>query len=138
MRASHPLLRSARTTVGHQVSRRLTFLLIALCSGTLLFSTAARAQGSISLVTLATDQSPLNLSNRFGVPVSSVVNQGGDFAFVGEGGSALFLRRAGASPAVRLLQFGDDRLKARCDGVARADCQRFQDGKVFWRHAGPP
>lgn len=72
------------------------------------FSATARAQGSVPLVTVATDQTPLNLSNQFGVPVNSAVNQNGDFAFVGSGETALFLRLAGASAATRLLQIDDE------------------------------
>jgi hypothetical protein len=38
----------------------------------------------------------------------------------------------------RLLQSGDDWLKARCDGLARSDSERFQNCQIFWRHAEPP
>jgi hypothetical protein len=53
------------------------------------------------------DQSSLNLSDEFGVPTATAVNQAGDFAFVGNGGTALFSRPAGASGATRLLQIDD-------------------------------
>jgi len=121
LRLTQPLLPSARTIPVRPVTRRLTFLLLALLGGTLLFSSAAQAQNTVSLVTLVTDQTPLSLSNHFGVPNLSIVNQAGDFAFIGEGlstvsagtsalgatGSALFLRRFGSASAVRLLQYGD-------------------------------
>ncbi|MBZ5699305.1 MAG: Ig-like domain repeat protein [Acidobacteriia bacterium] len=90
-----------------RIVRRLALVLIAVFGGTLLLSTAAQAQSQVSLLTLETDQSPLNLSNHFGVPNEAGVNQAGDFAFIGAGGSALFLRRAGTSTTTRLLQFGD-------------------------------
>ena len=42
------------------------------------------------LVPLVTDQTPMGLSPDFGVPATRVVNQSGDYAFVGEGNSAIF------------------------------------------------
>jgi len=51
----------------------------------LFFCSPAHAQGGVPLVTVATDQSPLNLSNQFGVPKGTAINQAGDFAFVGNG-----------------------------------------------------
>src|SRR5882672_12950988 len=74
----------------------------------LFFCSPAHAQGGVPLVTVATDQSPLNLSNQFGVPKGTAINQAGDFAFVGNGDSALFLRAAGAAAATRLLQIDDE------------------------------
>jgi hypothetical protein len=74
----------------------------------LLTSSAAHAQGGVPLVTVATDQSSLNLSNQFGVPAGTAINQAGDFAFVGNGNTALFLRAAGAPAATRLLQIEDE------------------------------
>jgi hypothetical protein len=74
----------------------------------LLVGGAAHAQGGVPLVTVATDQSSLNLSNQFGIPVSTAINQNGDFAFVGSGETALFWRPAGASSATRLLQIYDE------------------------------
>jgi hypothetical protein len=74
----------------------------------LLTSSAAHAQGGVPLVTVATDQSSLNLSNQFGVPAGTAINQAGDFAFVGNGDTALFLRAAGAPGATRLLQIEDE------------------------------
>jgi hypothetical protein len=59
----------------------------------------AHAQGGVPLVTVATDQSSLNLSNQCGIPVSTAINQNGDFAFVGSGGEALFFRLAGGGCA---------------------------------------
>jgi hypothetical protein len=81
---------------------------IALMALGLLFSGTALAQGGVPLVTVATDQSSLNLSNQFGVPAGTAVNQAGDFAFVGNGETALFLRAAGVSTATRLLQIDDE------------------------------
>jgi hypothetical protein len=86
----------------HAVSCILLMLL------TLFISRAAHAQGGVPLVTVATDQSSLNLSNQFGVPPATAINQAGDFAFVGNGDTALFLRAAGASAATRLLQIDDE------------------------------
>ena len=61
------------------------------------------------LVPLVTDQIPLPLSNALGVPGFEVVNQRGDYAFVGgPNDSAIFLRRAGASPPVRVFQMGEE------------------------------
>ena len=74
----------------------------------LLWCGAACAQGGVPLITVATDQSPLNLSNQFGIPAATAINQAGDFAFVGNGESALFLRLAGASSATRVLQIYDE------------------------------
>src|SRR5258706_5215979 len=73
----------------------------------LFFCSPAHAQGGVPLVTVATDQSPLNLSNQFGVPKGTAINQAGDFAFVGNGNSALFFRAAGATPIHRILQVRD-------------------------------
>jgi hypothetical protein len=74
----------------------------------LLLCSPAHAQGGVPLVTVATDQTPLPLSDQFGIPAGSAINQAGDFAFVGNGGNALFLRPAGSSMATRLLQVGDE------------------------------
>lgn len=68
----------------------------------------ANAQGGVPLITVATDQTPLPLSDQFGIPAGSAINQAGDFAFVGNGGNALFFRPAGSSMATRLLQAGDE------------------------------
>jgi hypothetical protein len=73
----------------------------------LFFCSPAHAQGGVPLVTVATDQTPLNLSNQFGIPAGSAINQAGDFAFVGNGDNALFFRAAGASAPTRLLQIED-------------------------------
>src|SRR5882672_10333524 len=88
--------------------RRLTNSCIPLVALVLWFTSSAHAQGGVPLVTVATDQSPLNLSNQFGVPAGTAINQAGDFAFVGNGDSALFLRAAGAAAATRLLQIDDE------------------------------
>jgi hypothetical protein len=67
----------------------------------------ARAQGSVPLKTVVTDQTPLNLSNQFGVPSAQTVDSAGNFAFIGDGNSALFYRAVAAPSATRLLQIGD-------------------------------
>src|ERR1700691_5056356 len=67
----------------------------------------AHAQGGVPLKTVVTDQTQLNLSGSFGTPAATAIDQKGDFAFVGEGNSALFVRAAGASSVTRLLQNGD-------------------------------
>jgi len=73
----------------------------------LLFCGAAHAQGGVPLITVATDQSPLPVPNQFSIPMLAVVNQTGDFAFIGGGSSGLFFRASGASSATLLLQLGD-------------------------------
>src|SRR5581483_9740547 len=62
------------------------------------------------LVPLVTDQTPMGLSAKFGVPNARVVNQSGDYAFVGEGGTAIFFlshTAASGTAPTRVLQFGD-------------------------------
>lgn len=71
-------------------------------------TTKVEAQGQTQLVPLVTDQTPLALSSSFGVPVSAIVNQDGDYAFLGTVGSAVFFRRAGAAAPVRVMQTGDE------------------------------
>jgi hypothetical protein len=66
------------------------------------------AQAQTQLVPLVTDQTPLALSNQFGVAIQPVVNQSGDYAFLGRGSSALFFRPAGASVPERVFQMGDE------------------------------
>jgi hypothetical protein len=78
-----------------------------ICGIALFVPSPAHAQGGVPLVTVATDQSPLNLSNQFGIPAGSAINQAGDLAFVGNGDTALFFRAAGASAPTRLLQIED-------------------------------
>jgi hypothetical protein len=105
---SHPLPRPARfENVRISVRGTICTCLVA-CGLALLPSSPAHAQGGVPLVTVATDQTPLNLTNQFGIPAGSAINQAGDFAFVGNGGNALFFRAAGSSTATRLLQVGDE------------------------------
>jgi hypothetical protein len=66
------------------------------------------AQASSQLVPLVTDQTPMALSNSLGVPTAPVVNQAGDYAFIGNGGSAVFYRSAGSGAPVRVIQMGDE------------------------------
>ena len=68
----------------------------------------AAAQGTLPLTAVVTDQTPLDLSDRFGIPAASGVDQLGNFAFIGRGNSALFLRRTGSATIERLLQAGDE------------------------------
>src|SRR6202171_3042111 len=88
-------------------ARRTIRMCLVACGIAWLLCPLAHAQGGVPLVTVATDQSPLNLSNQFGIPAGSAINQAGDFAFVGNGNNALFLRAAGASAPTRLLQIED-------------------------------
>ena len=74
----------------------------------LFFCSLAHGQGEVPLLTVATDQTPLNLSNQLGIPTGTAVNQVGDFGFVGNGNSALFFRAAGATSITRVLQVGDE------------------------------
>ncbi|HEV2522675.1 MAG TPA: hypothetical protein VGT24_09880 [Candidatus Acidoferrales bacterium] len=106
MSATQPLLRSARSIRVRLVTRRLTFLLLAAFCGTLLLSSAARAQSG-PLITIATDKNAPNVSSKFGAPVGSGVSGTGTYAFVGDEGSALFYRPAGAGVATLLLQNGE-------------------------------
>jgi hypothetical protein len=108
MALTQPFPRVTRTFRLDVFLRRLANSCILLMGLVLLFSSAAHAQGGVPLVTVATDQSSLNLSNQFGVPAGTAINQAGDFAFVGNGDTALFLRVAGASAATRLLQIEDE------------------------------
>src|SRR6266481_802913 len=104
---SQPLQHPARFKKT-RVSARRTICLCLVASGLVLVPCSRlRAQGGVPLITVATDQSPLNLSNQFGVPAGSAINQAGDFAFIGNGNSALFFRAAGASAPTRLLQIED-------------------------------
>jgi hypothetical protein len=105
---TQPFPRVTRATRPDGFLRKLAISCILQMGLILLVCTAAHAQGGVPLVTVATDQSSLNLSNQFGVPAGTAINHAGDFAFVGNGGTALFLRTAGASVATRLLQVDDE------------------------------
>ncbi len=108
MAPTQPFPRVIRTLRLDAFLRKLANSCILLVGLVLLFASAVHAQGGVPLVTVATDQSSLNLSNQFGVPAGTAINQAGDFAFVGNGDTALFLRTAGASAATRLLQIDDE------------------------------
>jgi Bacterial Ig-like domain (group 3) len=108
MAPTQPFPRLTRTFPPDAVLRGLAKVCIALMGLVLLVAHGVRAQGGVPLVTVATDQSSLNLSNQFGVPAGTAINQAGDFAFVGNGETALFFRAAGASSATRLLQVEDE------------------------------
>lgn len=108
MAPTQPFPRATRTSCLDAFLRRLPNSCILLTGLALLFTGSAHAQGGVPLVTVATDQSSLSLSSQFGVPAATAINQAGDFAFVGNGDTALFLRAAGASAATRLLQIDDE------------------------------
>src|SRR6266851_2523234 len=105
---SQPFPHPARFKKACASARRTICMCLVACGIALLLCSPAHAQGGVPLVAVATDQSPLNLSNQFGVPAGSAINQAGDFAFVGNGNSALFFRPAGSTTATRLLQIGDE------------------------------
>jgi hypothetical protein len=87
--------------------RQLAKPCVAVLGLVFIFCSTGYAQGGVPLVTVATDQTSLDLSNQFGVPAATAINQNGDFTFVGHGDTALFLRAAGAASATRALQTGD-------------------------------
>jgi hypothetical protein len=65
--------------------------------------------GGQQRVALVTEQTPMSLSSFFGIPSSpGMVNQAGDYAFMGKGASAVFFRPAGAAAAVRVMQRADE------------------------------
>jgi hypothetical protein len=97
----------ARRTDSDGSPRKTWTLLLTAFSLALLASTVCHAQGGVPLVTVATDQSALQVPNQFGVPTFSAINQNGDFAFIGNLASALFFRPAAATSATLLLQIGD-------------------------------
>src|SRR5216684_6366731 len=105
---SQPFPHPARFKKACASARRTICMCLVACGIALFFCSPAHAQGGVPLVTVATDQSPLNLSNQFGVPKGTAINQAGDFAFVGNGNSALFFRAAGATLITRILQVGDE------------------------------
>src|SRR5262245_41048257 len=82
--------------------RRLVAILFVVC-----LCGSARAATAQKLVPLVTDQTPMSLANTFGVPSGSVVNDAGDYAFIGQGASAVFLRRHDG-PTIRVIQVGDE------------------------------
>ncbi|HTC65467.1 MAG TPA: Ig-like domain-containing protein [Candidatus Saccharimonadales bacterium] len=108
MATSQPILSVAQAFRESKLFSGLTKTCAAFAAILLLFSATASGQGEVPLITVATDQSALSLSNQFGVPANSAINQSGDFAFVGNGDTALFLRLAGTSAATRLLQIDDE------------------------------
>jgi hypothetical protein len=105
---SHQLPHPARFENTCASARRTICMCLVACGLALLLCSPAHAQGGVPLVTVATDRTPLNLSNQFGIPAGTAINQAGDFAFVGNGNNALFFRAAGSSTATRLLQVGDE------------------------------
>src|SRR2546421_11339552 len=99
----HPRVLKTRTIV--------LITILTLGSISFLAHVFAKAKTGGSLALQATNISPnaplnegtaLNTSNLFGGPVSGEVNQAGDYAFVGSGTTALFLRRAGSGTTQRL------------------------------------
>jgi len=92
--------------------------LVLLCA-TLLVCASGRAQTPVAVVT---DQTALSLSNHFGVPFGGVVDQSGDYAFLGNGATAAFYRHAGSSTE-RVLQVGDP-----MPGITGSQVVFFQQG----------
>jgi hypothetical protein len=93
-----------------RLSRTLLVLIASLgiLAGAISIASHAGAQSQNQLVPLVTDQTPLSLSNLFGVPVQGVVNQSGNYAFIGNGASGLYYRAAGAATATPVLLMGDE------------------------------
>jgi hypothetical protein len=87
---------------------RFRSALLAVLTLILVLAGALLASGQSHLVPVVTDQTPLALSNKFGAAGAAELNQRGDYAFIGAGSSALFLRRAGAATPVRILQMLDE------------------------------
>ena len=104
---SQPLVHPAQFVNSCASARRTIRTYLRACGLTLLLCSQVHAQGGVPLVTVATDQRQLNLSNQFGIPTGSAINQAGDIALIGNGDSALFFRASGGSQVVRLLQRGD-------------------------------
>lgn len=108
MGPSQPSSHSAKILWFHAVARAASVPFLAAALFVLLTCSLAHAQGSVPLVTVATDQSvSSSLSSQFGVPSGQAVDQAGDLVFIGDGRSALFFRAAGSGAATRLLQTGD-------------------------------
>jgi hypothetical protein len=84
----------------------ISVVLIAI--GLFSFTERAGAQSQNQLVPLVTDQTPLSLSNSFGATVQAVVNQTGDYAFIGNGASGLYYRAAGAGAPTPVLLMGEE------------------------------
>jgi hypothetical protein len=105
---SQPSPRPARFRKSFASARKVICACLLAAVVALFFRSPAHAQGGVPLVTVATDQTSLNLSNQFGTPTGTAINQAGDFAFVGNGNSALFFRAAGATSITRVLQVGDE------------------------------
>ena len=57
---------------------------------------------------VVTDQIEVSLPATFGLPPVEALAGSGDFAFLAGGNSGAFVRRAGASSLVRILQSGDE------------------------------
>ncbi len=59
-------------------------------------------------VPVVTDRTPIEVSNRFGIPAESIVNDSGDFAFIGNGQNSVYYREKGGTALKRVLQAGDE------------------------------
>src|SRR6185503_9757609 len=70
-------------------------------------TTPVNAQAPTQLAPLVTDQTPMALSNQFGAPQQSVINQNGEYAFLGTSASAMFVRRSGMG-IQRIFQMNDE------------------------------
>lgn len=95
-------LRSARSLA--KLVRKAAIAGMAALAVAMLFSSAAQAQ--LQSAAVVTDQSSLSVSGQFGVPANRALDAAADYAFIGDGDSAVFYRKAGGS-TVRLLQAGD-------------------------------
>jgi hypothetical protein len=69
---------------------------------------SAPAVSQSKLVPLVTDQNSLQLSKYFATAGPEVINQRGDYAFIGGGNSSVFLRLAGQGAPVLVFQKGDE------------------------------
>ncbi len=86
----------------HETGARLAAVILLT---TTLF-VVGRAQSQ--LVPLVTDQTPMALSNNFGLPSGGVVNDDGDYAFLGAGGGSVFFKESGQPSASLVMQSGDE------------------------------
>jgi hypothetical protein len=74
----------------------------------LIFALILSGSGAAQMVPLVTDQTPLDLPNTFGIPGGGgIVNDRGDYAFVGAGQASVFYRSASSPAPVRVYQSGD-------------------------------
>jgi hypothetical protein len=87
---------------------RIRFAGVRLLVVLLVMLAATLAGAQSQLLPIATDKTPIALSNHVSVTASRYINQKGDFLYLSGGTSALFFRPAGADAPVRLVQSGDE------------------------------